>query len=80
MTSNSKLVMTLLPSTSTINLPLPTTQIRHPHNLDYQTRPARKMLRSLSLSSFWIILLPGETRFDPLVVDGFDQVDAQVAV
>jgi hypothetical protein len=47
---NSQLIMP--------NLPLPTTQIWHPHDLDHETRPAREMLRPLPLARFRVILLP----------------------
>ena len=50
------------------------------HNLDDQTRPAREMLRTLSLARVGVILFPRETRFLPRVVDGVDQVLAEGVV
>ena len=49
-------------------------QVRHPHNLDYQTRPTSKVLRSLPCSRFRIILLPSETRLLPLVEDILNKI------
>lgn len=60
--------------------PLPSltpTQIRHRHNLNHQTRPARKMLRSLPLPCFRIILLPREACSFPFIEDIFDEVLAK---
>lgn len=58
----------------------PPTQIRHPHNLNNQTRPSGKMLCSLSLTCFRVILFPRETGFLPGVEDGFCEVQAQTGV
>lgn len=76
-----QLTVSLLPLLSTpSNLPLPTTQIRHAHNLYDKARPAGKMLRALSQPCFGIILFPPEPGFSPCVVDCFDEVETQVAV
>jgi hypothetical protein len=64
----------------TTDLPFATTQVGHTHNLDNQTSPSSEMLGSLPLACLWIILLPSETRFRPLFVDGLDEVEAQIAV
>lgn len=58
----------------------PTTQIRHRHNLHHQTRPAREMLRALPFAGFGIILFPRKARLLPAVVDGGDEVGAEVRV
>lgn len=57
------------PSTTTT-----TTDIRHGHNLDHQTRPTGKMLCTLSLSRLGVILFPRESRFLPRIVHGIDQI------
>jgi hypothetical protein len=67
--------MTLAP-----NLPLPPTQIRHPHNLDHQARPPRKMLRSLPLASLRIILFPSEPSLRPCFVDCFHEIESEAGV
>lgn len=56
------------------------TQIRHRHNLNHQTRPAREMLRSLPRARFRIILLPRKSRPLPFVEDVFDEVFAERSV
>lgn len=61
-------------------LPSPALQIRHRHNLNHQTRPARKMLRSLPRARFRVILLPREARSFPFVEDVFDKVFAKGGV
>lgn len=55
-------------------LPAAALQIRHRHNLNHQTRPASKMLRSLPRARFRVILLPREARSFPFVEDVFDEV------
>ena len=63
-----------------LNLPSTTTQIRHPHDLHHQTRPAREMLRPLPLARLRIILFPSEARLRPGIVDGLDEIEAESAV
>lgn len=65
---------------SALNLPSTTTQIRHPHDLHHQTRPAREMLRPLSFARLRIILFPSKASLPPGVVDGLDEVEAESAV
>lgn len=55
-------------------------QIRHPHNFHHQTSPPCKMRRALSLSRLRIILLPREIGFRPLVIDGFDEIEAELSI
>jgi hypothetical protein len=57
--------------------PLPATQIGHPHNLHYQTRPPGEMLGPLPLDSFGVVLLPCKTCFLPRFKNCFDEVEAQ---
>jgi hypothetical protein len=61
-------------------MPTLTTQIRHSHNLDHQTRPAREMLRALSFTRLGVILFPRKTRFLPTLIDSIDQVVAKFGV
>lgn len=56
------------------------TQIRHRHDLHHQTRPSRKMLRSLPSARFRVILLPREARPLPFIEDVFDEVLAKGGV
>lgn len=62
------------------HLPLPTTQIRHPHDLNDKTRPAREMLRALPLARLRIILLPREARLLPALEYCLDEVEAKARV
>lgn len=57
-----------------------TTQIRHRHYLDHQTRPAGEMLRSLTSTSVWIILLPCKTSLLPLLKDILNKILPQRGV
>lgn len=61
-------------------MPALTTQIRHCHNLDDETRPPGKVLRALSRSSFRVILLPRESSLLPALVDSLHEVLPQVGV
>lgn len=63
-----------------LNFPLPPRQIRHPHNLNNETGPTCEVLRPLPLPCLRIILLPGETRFRPGIIDGFDEIQAEATV
>lgn len=63
-----------------LNLPSTTTQIRHAHDLHYQTCPPSEMLRALPLARLRIILFPRETCLLPGVEDGLDEVEAEGAV
>ena len=54
--------------------PLPSIQIRHRHNFNHQTGPAREMLRSLSGARLGVILFPREARLFPLVEDVIHEV------
>lgn len=64
----------LIPHSSLFSTNTTTTDIRHGHNLDHQTRPTGKMLRTLSLSRLGVILFPRESRFLPRIVHGIDQI------
>ena len=57
-----------------------TRQIRHPHNLNNQTRPPREMLGPLPLSSLGVILLPSKAGFCPVLINGFDEIETETAV
>lgn len=57
-----------------------TTQIRHGHNLDHQTRPASKVLGALTLTRLRVVLLPCETRLLPALEDGVDKILTQSGV
>lgn len=59
---------------------LSTLQVIHGHNLDHQTRPARKVLVALSRARLRVVLLPREARFLPALEDGVDEVLAQANV
>ena len=61
-------------------MPALTTQIRHSHNLDHQTRPARKMLRALPFTRLGIILFPRKARLLPTLINSIDQVIAEFGV
>lgn len=50
------------------------------HNLHHQAGPAREMLRALSLTSIRIVLFPREARLLPALIDGLNQVLAELAV
>ena len=63
-----------------LRLPTLALQIRHPHNLDDQARPAGEMLRALSLARLRVILLPGETRLFPALIHGVYDVLAELGV
>jgi hypothetical protein len=56
------------------------TQIRHSHNLDHQTRPARKMLRALPFTRLGVILFPRKARLLPTLINSIDQVIAKFGV
>ena len=57
-----------------------TTKIRHNHNLNYQTRPSREVLRALPGAGLRIILFPREAGTLPLVEDVVDEVFAETGV
>ena len=61
-------------------LPSRIAQIRHRHDLDYQARPAGKMLCPLSSACFRVVLLPCEACSFPFVEDVFYKVFAQGGV
>lgn len=61
-------------------MPALTTQIRHSHNLDHQTRPARKMLRALPFTRLGVILFPRKARLLPTLINSIDQVIAKFRV
>lgn len=52
-------------------------RLLHGHQLDDQARPAGEVLRALALAGLRIVLLPGEARLLPALVDSVDQVLAQ---
>ena len=56
------------------------TEILHRHDLDNQTGPARKVLCALACATLGVVLLPGEPRLLPALVDGVDEVLAQARV
>lgn len=55
-------------------------QIRHNQDLDDQTRPARKMLCSLSLTRFGVILFPCKARPLPFSEHILDEILPQFGV
>lgn len=55
-------------------------EVLHGHDLDHQAGPAGEVLRALALARLGVVLLPGEPRVDPALVDGLDEVLAQAAV
>jgi len=61
-------------------MPALTTQIRHSHNLDHQTRPAREMLRALSFTRLGVILFPRKARVLPTLINSIDQIVAEFGV
>jgi hypothetical protein len=63
-----------------ISLLLALTEIRHSHNLDHQTRPARKMLRALPFTRLGVILFPRKARLLPTLIHSIDQVIAKFGV
>ena len=56
------------------------TQIRHTHDLNYQTRPSREVLRPLAFPCFGVILLPRETCLFPTLINSFDKILSQVGI
>lgn len=50
------------------------------HNLDDQAGPAGEVLGALALARFRVVLLPREARLLPALVDGLDQVLAELSV
>lgn len=61
-------------------IPNPSLQIRHTHNLNHQARPAREVLRALSLARLRIVLLPREASLFPALVHGAYEVFAERGV
>jgi hypothetical protein len=55
-------------------------QRRHPHNLNHQARPARKMLGALPLACLRVILLPGKPRLRPRFENCLDKIVSEAAV
>lgn len=56
------------------------TEIRHGHDLDDQARPAGKVLRSLTSSGLWVVLLPRKAGLLERAVDCVDEVPTEGAV
>lgn len=74
-------VLPLIPPSSQLILDVTTAaQVRHSHDLDDQTRPAREVLRALALARLRVVLLPGEARLLPTLEDGVDEILAQARV
>jgi hypothetical protein len=62
-----------------VSLPL-STQVRHSHDLDHQTRPASEMLCPLSLASLGIVLLPCEARLFPALVHSVNKIPSELGI
>lgn len=73
----SQLILDLSPL---LRLKSPSTQIRHPHNLNHQTCPPSEMLSSLSHSRFRIILFPRKSCFLPTIIDRLDKIQSKFRV
>lgn len=65
---------------SSVSLITRCAQIFHSQDLDNQARPARKVLRPLTLAGLGIVLLPSEARLLPAVVHCVDEVLAESCV
>jgi hypothetical protein len=55
-------------------------QVREVHNLHDHAGPSSEVLRTLASTSVRVVLLPREASLEPRVVDGVNQVLAQVGV
>jgi hypothetical protein len=55
-------------------------QRRHPHNLNHQARPPRKMLRALPLTRLGVILLPCKPSLRPGFENSLYEIVSETAV